>query len=129
MRLYTAAPWSAKPAVRATVELLERAGHSVPCRWWEHPDTSDHAELQRQAKEDRRGVERCEVFVGLWLGVSEGKSFELGCAVMLDKPCIVYVPYEKPSPNIFLHLPEVYRVNSIESLISALQAEEIYADR
>ncbi len=107
-RIYLAAPWVSRgPLVNDAVALIERAGHRLTERWWEHEDVNDAignldtmAELHSQAAKDMTGVWNAQVFIVLNAEKSEGKAVETGLALAYGTPIIVV---GKPS-NIFHYL-------------------------
>lgn len=123
MRVYVAAPWTAKDAAQAAAGLLEDAGHKITKKWWEHREVpgylaghADDRELQDQASEDIAGINSASAFVLLNLSKSEGKAVETGYALAAGCQMILV---GDPS-NLFHYLPEWTRVPSIESAVAVL---------
>ena len=120
MRVYIAAPWTRKAEAQYAADQCVAAGLRVSSTWHgpDHPDTTDPAELQRQARHDINGVTWADALIILNLEKSEGKATEMGFALGLGMPVVAV---GNRSNNIFYHLPEVRIVDTIEEAINALR--------
>lgn len=126
MRLYLAAPWTCKSAAQTFAQILEDAGHTVPCRWWEHSELpaylsgqeteGDFAVLAEQAYLDLDGVLTADAFVLLNLVKSEGKAVETGVAIASGVPIIVV----GPRSNLFHYTSSVEVVATVNECLMAL---------
>ena len=119
MRIYLAAPFNRKADTQKARAQFEAAGIDVKSDWIDfHPDgVVDAAELQRQAYKDLAQIDAADAFVVLNLEVSEGKASEFMFAYCNEIPCISV----GPTPNIFHHLKNVIRVETVEEAIAELQ--------
>lgn len=122
MRLYLAAPWVCKQQAAEARTRLDAAGFLVSAPWIDqHEDTTDPAELRRQANSDIRHVRSAEAFVILNLDKSEGKATELGMALAFGIPIVLVGPR---TINIFYHTDAVHQVETLEEAIDALHTIE-----
>lgn len=113
--IYLAAPWTHRFDARKARTELQRAGHTVPCRWLE---VADGADPVLEAQHDVQDLRAAEVLVVLNLAKSEGKACETGMALMLGIPVVSV--YE--GANIFLKLPHVHQVNTLAEALVMLAA-------
>jgi len=126
IKVYIAAPWVRKAEALETQEKCEAAGLEVTSCWIKyHPEVligsntpEELSMLSEQAEADLADLEDADAVIYLNLQKSEGKATELGYAVALNK-FIILVGDRKN--NIFLHLPEVIKVDTIEEAITFLQ--------
>lgn len=91
MKIYVAAPWTRKAEASAMGAALEKAGHTITKKWWEHREVpgylqtgihpDENQELIQQAMEDIKGALEADAFVLLNLEKSEGKAVETGVAL------------------------------------------------
>jgi len=119
LKCYIAAPWANKADALAAQEQFEAAGLEVTAHWIKHHsdgDTSDD-ELAEQAVEDVNDIIRSDVFVILNLALSEGKAFEMGVAYTLGIPVVLVGDRTR---DIFYHLPNIYRADTVEAAIEGL---------
>lgn len=118
MKIYLAAPWSEKVLARVLGMILAQQGHLLTEEWWEHPETTDGVELERQARLDMAAIERADLLILLNLqprgGETSGKAVEFGYALALGKSLIVV----GARSNLFHHLPEVHVVPTISKLFA-----------
>ena len=117
MNVYVAAPWVDRQAAREAGELVEKAGHTVTEKWWDHPDTSDHDELVEQAKADVVGVLGADLFLLLNTRTSEGKAVETGIAIM----CCIPIAVVGERSNLFHHLDDVQLFGSVQEVLDAIE--------
>jgi len=127
MRIYVAAPWINKSEARAAAETLEKKGHTITEKWWEHPEVdgylrancndNDREELAYQAAQDVTGVLSADAFVLLNLGKSEGKSVETGIAIISEVPRLILIGGKS---NLFHYLGPWEEFNSIEQAAEVL---------
>lgn len=114
MRVYLAAPWSHRAEARQARALLIAAGHDVPCRWLDVDERTTSA--VEEAQNDMTDLLTCEAFLVLNLAKSEGKACETGMAIIAELPIISI----GIGSNIFLNLPRVRRVETLNDAIAAL---------
>jgi nucleoside 2-deoxyribosyltransferase len=102
-------------------EQFEANGHEITWKWWDTPDIPENAnrneELTKQAFNDKRGVEECQVLVLINSDRSEGKAFEQGLAVARRKPIIAVGKLGELSMNVFHYLDCYIWVETIQEAI------------
>src|SRR5215213_5765392 len=105
MRIYIAGPWAHRGDMPGISEMFEKAGHEITWKWWNTPDIPENEnrneELTKQAFNDKRGVEECQILVLINSAKSEGKAFEQGLAVAKRKPIIAVGVLGGMSQNVF----------------------------
>lgn len=117
--IYIAAPWAQKKNAIAIRNIL-RLKYEVSSSWMDQPDKPyEEASSVEEASRDAFEVQACDIFLFLNLEMSEGKATELGMAIMMDKLifCI-----GGTARNVFLHLPCINHVDSVEGFILAVEA-------
>ena len=80
------------------MNMLLGEGYRIAVDWTWHAEEGKSLEY---ASEDLMGVIGCDVFVFIDGIRSTGKFVELGIALGIDKPIIIYRPDRKPT-NVFL---------------------------
>lgn len=132
LRCYVAAPWDCKPEAKAARTKLEEAGFIVISHWIDLLDDVAVTEKyeQEQAEVDVEDLFNADALVLLNLHKSEGKACETGMSIAAGMPVICIGPRQN---NIFLHLPEILQVDTIEEAINLLQSyqtlqEEIFRE-
>lgn len=106
MKVYLAAPWVERDLARIEAQKFIDSGYEITEAWWDHEQTTDPTELEKQALRDVMGVVAADIFVLLNSGKSEGKAVEMGMAMVLDKPVLII---GEPS-NIFHYLTDFVEV-------------------
>lgn len=120
MTVYVAGPWARKNDVRAVVQRLRGAGFSVTSRWVDRPESEyecDPALMRSEAIRDIEDIDQSDVLLYLNLEKSEGKATELGMALTREMPVFVVGGTKN---NVFLHLPTVTHVESVDAFVSLL---------
>lgn len=119
MRIYIAAPWIRKDDAKIVKQQLEQAGFTVTSRWiafhcdnsaYEHPD----GVMQLEAQNNVEDLRNSDALLYMRWEKSEGKATELGIALMLGLKVFVVGGRHD---NVFLHMPEVLVVNTVEQFI------------
>lgn len=139
MRIYVAAPWTRKAEAQAFAEGLEKAGHTITKKWWEHREVPgylsadiaipERQELVQQAMEDILGVLAAEGLVLLNLEKSEGKAVETGVALVtamlyahgLTKTGVLDFILVGGKSNLFHCLPLWQEAKTVEDAVALLQ--------
>lgn len=126
MRAYVGSAFANKEAVRAAQAALIAAGHTVTHDWTpEDAGTRTGAELDAYQQacgwDDVHGVERAEVVVALNHVAACGLWWECGIALGRRIPVIVVGPGKW---TIFMDLPGVYRVHTVEDAIALIASLE-----
>lgn len=119
MKIYVAAPWKNKDDARKVAEQLTAAGLGVRSRWHDTDFRADIYEapediMKSEALKDLADIGDSDTMLYLNMGMSEGKATELGMALIRAIP--IYVVGGKQN-NVFLHLPQVNHVASVEEFI------------
>jgi nucleoside 2-deoxyribosyltransferase len=120
--IYVASPWINKDEAEVVAKQLREAGFIVVSRWHSTEFDKNIYEaplkiMEEEAAKDFEDVQSANVLVYLNLAKSEGKATELGMALMKTIP--IFCLFGKQN-NVFLHLPQVRHMNSIEEVIEAL---------
>lgn len=104
-------------------DCLRNAGHEPTSRWVDgNGEGMPDAEA---AAMDLIDVERADVLI-LFTNqkgtsfISGGRFVELGYAIAIDKRIVVVGDYE----NVFIHLPEIERVDTFTQALRLLKNEE-----
>ena len=128
--IYIAGPWIHKDRALLAQHQFEAAGHEVVSRWiTKHTDVDDEndpkhfTELRKQAEEDLQDLAKADNFVILNTHKSEGKATELGYAIAMKEVrgfLDIYLVGDT-SINIFYHLPDIHKCQSIEEVIECLK--------
>lgn len=115
--------YSLMTSMRYYHDRLRNAGHEPTSRWVDgNGEGMSHAEA---AAMDLIDVERADVLI-LFTNqkgtsfISGGRFVELGYAIAIDKRIIVVGDYE----NVFIHLPEIERVDTFTQALRLLKNEE-----
>lgn len=129
MTVYLAAPWKHRQTAREVRDQLQEAGIIVQARWLDFETSTPTTKpanragtnyprelLADEAMKDIEDIMGADAFVLLNLDISEGKACETGIALMLDVP-IVSVGKGR---NVFLSLPQVTQVSTVEDAIRHL---------
>lgn len=116
MRFYIATKFQNKEGVKNAIRLLTKAGHTVPFDWSEAQVAN-----REQAELDVKGVRDAQALLGLFEEEYEykGAIVEFGIAVALGKP--IFIIGNKLDSMIFIHLPNVYKFNTVEDVIRFLR--------
>jgi hypothetical protein len=123
MRVYIAAPWKHKSRAAEVKQQLQEAGLTVTSRWMDFKETPGVAYeynddvMRAEALNDIEDVAKSTAMLYLNLEKSEGKATELGMALAYSMP--IYVIGGKQN-NVFLHLPEINHINSVEEFLAAI---------
>jgi nucleoside 2-deoxyribosyltransferase len=121
MRVYVAAPWAHKLDARVVVKQLRDAGVRVSSRWIEREETEYECapELMRsEAQRDIEDIIDSHALLYLNLAKSEGKATELGMAIWRGIPIYCVGGTQN---NVFLHLPEITHLASVEAFIEGIR--------
>lgn len=107
----------------AIAQVFEANGHSITHKWWEVEDLPEWRkssdELERQAKEDLKGVLTSQRVILLNTKKSEGKAVEQGIAIAAGIPIIAIGKLGEMSANVFHYLKDSY--TWVDDLTGALQ--------
>lgn len=124
MRVYLAAPWIHREDAKNIANRLVQYGHVITHPWWDYEGEGEHLEseefLLACAQSDVRGVRTADVVIVLNSAKSEGKSAEQGLAIAYGLPIICITPGDKPTSNIFHHLPNYTHVKTVEEALIAI---------
>lgn len=112
MKFYIAAKFEDKENVHRAIQLLTEAGHTVPYDW-----TASTTADTEQALKDLEGVKGADALLGLFTENHNyrGAVMEVGMACALGKYVIIVGDWLDGC--IFMHLYNVFRVNSIEKAV------------
>lgn len=123
-RVYVAGPWVDRDKARDLGATLSARGHQITHPWWSYEGEGEHLEseefLRSCAESDVRGVRTADVVVVLNTAKSEGKSAEQGMAIAYGIPVICITPGEKPTSNIFHHLPNYTHVKTVTEALEVV---------
>jgi nucleoside 2-deoxyribosyltransferase len=123
-RVYVAGPWVDRHNAANIGDVLEQAGHTITHKWWAYEGKGEEFEteafMQDCAEKDVDGVKHADKVVVLNTHKSEGKAVEQGLAIAYGVPIIVITPGEKPTSNIFHHLPCYTHVQTVQQMLEAL---------
>ena len=123
-RVYVAGPWVDRKQAKDLAATLHAKGYDITHPWWAYEGEGEHLEseefLRSCAEADVRGVRTADAVVVLNTHKSEGKAAEQGMAAVLGIPVICITPGEKPSANIFHHLPIYRHVKTTQEALEAL---------
>jgi hypothetical protein len=122
VKIYIAAPWADKDKMPEIASKFDK--HEITHRWWD-VDSKDgydapHAKLAKQAIDDVTGVSDADLVVLINSAKSEGKAFEQGVAVTLNKPIVAVGKLGEHSLNVFHYLPSYRWVDSVEDAVKVL---------
>jgi nucleoside 2-deoxyribosyltransferase len=123
-RIYVAGPWLDRFNAANVAQVFEERGHTITHKWWLYEGEGEHKEseefMQNCAKLDLDGVKHADVVVVLNTYKSEGKAVEQGIAIGYGIPIILITPGERPSANIFHHLPCYKHVQTVQQALEAI---------
>lgn len=116
-KIYFAGTWKDRAKIRGWMDELEAVGFEITTDWTWH-DSSDPAKLIKFAKDDKKGIESCDIFIMDGTHRSLGKHWEFGAASALKKE--IYLVHE--STCIFCHLvPDENKFESFNELLEHLK--------
>lgn len=120
--VYIAGPWSHKVLLQGVHDSFRNHyGILVASTWTKQAETSDPDTLRRCAKQDWVELVASDVLVLFNLAKSEGKACETGAALALGHRVILV---GERAGNIFLHLPDVEQVQTMdEAAMRILRSE------
>lgn len=123
MKVYLAAMYSLMASMRYYHSRLFSAGHEPTSRWV-NGDEEGRSRAEA-AVMDLIDIERADVLILFTnqkgtMFKSGGRFVELGYAIGIDKRVIVVGDYE----NVFIHLPEIERVDTFTQALRLLKDEE-----
>lgn len=123
MKVYLSAMYSLMISMRHYHDRLRNAGHEPTSRWVD--DNKEDTPLAEAAAMDLIDIERADVLILFTnqkgtMFKSGGRFVELGYAIGIDKRVIVVGDYE----NVFIHLPEITRVDTFTQALRLLKNEE-----
>ena len=128
IKIYLAAPWTRKDEAIAARTVLQDADFEVTSRWLEASGDfakdgydSNEAYFEAQAIHDVQDILNANVLVMLNLEYSEGKMFELGLAMGLNRPTILVG--EKTHTFHYLPFPKVPDLNGAIEIINKWKAD------
>ena len=128
IKIYCAAPWTRKEEAKDARTKLQEAGFEVTSRWLEASGDfakdgydSDEAYFEAQAIHDVQDILNANVLVMLNLEPSEGKMFELGLALGLNRPSILVG--EKTHTFHYLPFPKFPTLTEAIELINKWKSE------
>jgi hypothetical protein len=125
MKVYIAAPWGNKADARAARILVQQAGHRVTSRWMDQPDGDYEQPAEKMAEEALRDIDdtyAANVLLYLNLAKSEGKAVELGMFLARQEESggVKIVVVGGKANNVFLHLPSIIHVSSVEEALGQI---------
>lgn len=131
LKLYLAAPWVRKASARVAKGYCTRRGIKVVSTWTEQPDedqnrsdVKDPADFQRFALSDWRELCMADAVVLLFPQLSsQGKSTELGGALMAGKQVVIVGDDGTRSRNIFYHMPQIRFADTLPEAVDWLLAD------
>jgi len=123
MKVYLAAMYSLMTSMQFYHDRLRNAGHEPTSRWVDGNE-EDMSQAEAAAM-DLIDVERADVLILFTnqkgtMFKGGGRFVELGYAIAIDKRIIVVGDYE----NVFIHLPEITRVDTFTQALRLLKNEE-----
>ena len=128
MKFYVAGPWNNKEEVRAIQQTILDHGHEITVDWTLHPSTMPHEtnahEASRQAVNDLKGIQDCEVFIIVTNEAGRGMYVELGAALaraQIHQPVRVFAVGEHSNNSVFYFHPLVKRCPTIYDVFTELQ--------
>jgi nucleoside 2-deoxyribosyltransferase len=125
--VYVAAPWLDREFAGSVAAKLEDKGYIITHKWWKYEGEGEHLEseefLRNCAENDVYGVKAADVVLVINTIKSEGKAAEQGIAIALGKPIVCFTPGEKPTSNIFHHLPCYKHVKTLDEALEAVSGE------
>lgn len=123
LSVYLAGPWADRAQVRAVRDQLVEAGIPVNSRWIDshHTDEANvtHEDMAIEAWNDIEDVVKSKVLMVWNSQKSEGKAFETGVAIALQKDVIII----GERTNVFHHLPMVIVPDTNEAIKAYRQLE------
>jgi len=123
-RVYLAGPWVDRDNAKNIASILTNKGHVITHPWWDYEGKGEEHETEKFMRDcavkDVNGVSTADVVVVLNTAKSEGKATEQGIAIALRIPVVVITPGEKPSSNIFHHLPSYTHVKTVEEALEVI---------
>ena len=123
MKVYLAAMYSLMTSMQFYHDRLRNAGHEPTSRWVD--GNEEGTSCAEAAAMDLIDIERADVLILFTnqkgtMFKSGGRFVELGYAIGIDKRIIVVGDYE----NVFIHLPEIERVDTFTQALRLLKNEE-----
>ena len=127
MKIYVAAKFEAKDAVKEIYARLRDAGHVITHDWTQEDDTAyvtfaEKVEYHRMcAMNDLEGVRSADALVLFPHEKGKGLYFEFGAAMALDIPVFILGQWYVSAPCIFQRLVSPKRwLSNVEELVEAL---------
>ena len=116
VKCYVASKFENKEDVREIMYALIEHGHSIT-EDWTHSTEENNI---KAALADKRGVEECDTFIGLFnINANyKGAYIELGMAIALDKEIIIIGPHADRST--FIHLPGIHKYATIADFVKSI---------
>jgi len=84
IKVYLAGSWRERKKIKKWMKLLEKHGSEITIDWTWH-DSEDAEDVLKFARDDKLGVEACDVFIIDAKFRTLGKYVELGMALALNK--------------------------------------------
>ena len=127
MKIYVAAPWDDRYAAADAAKKLERAGHTITHKWWDHESKLGdkgydfpREKLAKFALTDYFGVINADLVFLVNSAKSEGKAVEQGVALAEEKP-IIAIGKLGEFKNIFHYLPNYFWFSTVDEGINAIE--------
>lgn len=116
MKVYVAGKYEDKKRCSEVMQLLRDEGDLITCDWTHHK-YEDKQYPMRYCQDDMKGVEECEVFVGVFIDKLEyaGSLVEFGMALILRKQVVVVG--HGIDHCIFTHHPSIINVENVGELL------------
>lgn len=117
MKYYVASKYENKEDVREVMYAIVEHGHSITEDWTHSTETDG----EKVALADKKGVEECDVFVGLFnINANyKGAYIEFGMAIALGKEIVIIG--EHADRSTFIHLPGIKKFSTIQEFSLSLQ--------
>ncbi len=126
MKIYVASKYQERVHIKWLMRLLREAGHEITVDWTDHelyPADSPIRKMAEFALVDVKGVQECDVFIGVFLVKHHyrGALVEFGIALGGNKPCLILGTAEDDC--IFMNHRLVVKVKDFDELISTLKED------
>ena len=120
MKIYVAAKYCDRDAVRVVYDDLRKNGHEITCDWTDHNIYTEDAPLEKKssfAADDIDGVRNADAVIALFIEErhQRGALIEIGAALGLGKPVMIVGDHEASSTLLqhplitrYQHIGHVY---------------------
>ena len=109
MKVYVGAKYFERAAAKRLMKLLEAQGHKITVDWTQHTNT-DAASLALYAKEDVKGVQKCNVAIFIMERPHKYKGCWVEMGVALGKGRKVIIIGTAGSSCVFVDHPKVLQI-------------------